>query len=139
MNANRNIAAFLIICFSAFLGHNLVPHHHHSRVFHTPVVSDCSYKHGDHHGHEQDGVNEPDTEKQSRHCHAFNDVVFPKYSAPSLPPGTFSLPAMMVPGHSYLPEGDQHLSPYPCFVLKAPHIPMVFLGSRSLRAPPVFA
>jgi len=139
MNANRYIAAFFIICFSAFLGHNLVPHHHHSEVFQIPIVSDCPYEHGDHYGHDQDGVNEPETEKQPTHCHAFNDVVLEKYSTPSFRPGTFSLPAMMVPGHSYFPEGEQGFSPYPCFVLKPPYIPVVYLGSRSLRAPPVFA
>ena len=139
MNANRYIAALLICCFSAFLGHSLVPHHHHSGVFHTPIATDCPFEHGDHHEHEHDGVTEPDAEKHPTHCHAFNDVVFEKYTAPSIRPGTLSMLAMMVPVQSALPDETQHRCSYTFVVLKPPYLPAVYLGSRDLRAPPVFA
>ncbi len=54
MTIKRYIAGLLLICFSAFLGHNLVPHHHHSEVFHSPIATDCPFEHGDHQGHDHD-------------------------------------------------------------------------------------
>jgi len=133
MNTNRYIAGLLLICFSAFLGHNLVPHHHHSEVFHTPITADCPFEHGDSHEHDHDADEHP------THCHAFNDVVFEKYTTPSIRPGTLSMLAMMVPVQSALPDETQHRCSYTFVVLKPPYLPVVYLGSRDLRAPPVFA
>ena len=133
MHIKRYIAGFLFICFSAFLGHNLVPHHHHSEVFHSPITTDCPFEHGDTKEHDHD------TDEQPTHCHAFNDVVFEKHIVPALRPWAGSLQAMMVPGQSKLPEEEQHLSPYTFVVLKLPCKTALYLGSRDLRAPPVFA
>jgi len=66
MRVNRYIAGLLLICFSAFLGHNLVPHHHHSEVFNSPIATDCPIEHKDHQGHNPDNDANRDTEKHSR-------------------------------------------------------------------------
>jgi hypothetical protein len=139
MNANRYIAALLICCFSAFLGHNLVPHHHHSEVYHSPIATHCPFEHGDHQGHDHDADAESNTDKPPTHCHAFNDVVFKKHSAPVIRPWTGISQAMMVPGQTRLPEQEQDLSTYTSAVIKLPCKTADYLGSRGLRAPPVFA
>ncbi|MEA3460444.1 MAG: hypothetical protein U9R49_01105 [Bacteroidota bacterium] len=127
----RIISGILLLCFSAFLGHNLVPHHH-SEELHSPIATSCPLEHGDTHDHDHDADEHP------THCHAFNDVVFEKFNAPSLRPWTGSIQAMIVPGASKLPEKEQHCSPYIYAVLKPLCVTAVYLGSRDLRAPPVF-
>lgn len=139
MHANRYIAALLICCFSAFLGHNLVPHHHHSEVYQSPIATNCPLDHGDNHGHDHDADTESNTDRHPTHCHAFNDVVFEKHSIPAIRPWTGILQAMMVPEQSKLPVEEQHLSPYTYAVLKLPCKNAVYLGSRDLRAPPLLA
>jgi len=133
MKINRIISGILLFCFSAFLGHNLVPHHHHSEIFHSPIATTCPFEHSDTHEHDHAADEHP------THCHAFNDVIFKKYNAPSLRPWAGSIQAMMVPGTFTLPEEEQLCSPYIYAVLKPPCIPVVYLGSRDLRAPPVFS
>ena len=133
MNARRYIAALLICCFSAYLGHNLVPHHHHAEVYHSPVASDCPFEHEDPHDHDHDGDEHP------THCHAFNDVVFEKYTTPVVRPWTGILQTMMIPGQVQLPVEDQDQSPIKYVALKLPCKSAIHLGSRDLRAPPLLA
>jgi len=133
MTIKRHIAGLLLICFSAFLGHNLVPHHHHSEIYLSPIATDCPFEHGETQKHEHNH----DADEHPTHCHAFNDVVFEKYSVPVLRPWTGSLQAMIVPQQSKLPEVEQGHSPNTFIVLKLPCKNAVYLGSRDLRAPPV--
>ena len=135
MTFKKYIAGLLLICFSVFLGHNLVPHHHHSEVFHTPISSACPIEHGDTHEHDHDA----DSNEHPTHCHAFNDVVFQKYNAPALRPNAGTVQSMMVPGQTKLLEEEQHASTHIFAFLKLPCKKAIYLGSRDLRAPPVFA
>ena len=139
MKLKKHITDLLLICFSAFLGHNLVPHHHHSEAYHSPIATDCPFEHEDHHGHEHDHDKATTPQEHPTHCHAFNDVVFQKYNAPTVRPWTGSIQALMIPGQIEMPEDDQARSLQTFAVLKLPCKTAVHLGSRDLRAPPVFA
>ena len=139
MMLKKHIAYLLLICFSAFLGHNLVPHHHHAEVYNSPVATDCPFEHEDHHGHEHDQDTNAHSENHPVHCHAFNDVVFQKYNVPVVRPWTGSIQALIIPGQIEIPDDDQDRSIQTLVVLKLPCKVAVYLGSRDLRAPPVFA
>jgi hypothetical protein len=94
MRFNRYIAGLLIFCFSVFLGHNLIPHHHYTDVFGEPLSSACPVQHGDQSGnrdHGGDGVLPP------THCHAFNDVVLEKFSVPETIPVKLLLQLKEIP------------------------------------------
>jgi len=137
MNVNRYIAALLFFCFSAFLGHNLVPHHHHSEIFHSPIATDCPFEHGDQHGHDHDSDTESD--HHPVHCHAFNDVVFEKYTNLVGGPWNLQAQSMFVAGKSLDPEVPQ-TAPRSLFTdLKLPCKSHTDIGSRALRAPPSVA
>lgn len=139
MTFKRYIAGLLLICFSVLLGHNLIPHHHHSEVFHSPITSDCPFEHGDTHAHDHDAGADHDADEHPKHCHAFNELVFQKHSVPVLRPWTGILTAMMVPGQLILNQEEQPGSPYIYAVHKPICITTVYPGSKDLRAPPVFA
>lgn len=70
MDHRKYIAFFILFSFSVFLGHNMVPHHHHvepvQRAMHQPCSTD------QHNSHEEDN--------HSSHCHAFNGLDFVKFS-----------------------------------------------------------
>ena len=94
MRFDRYIAGILILCFSVFLGHNLIPHHHYTDLFGGPVSSACPLQHGEqseNHGHQGDGVLPP------AHCHAFNDVVLEKFNAPETNPVRLQMKLMEIP------------------------------------------
>jgi hypothetical protein len=80
MKVYRYTVWLLMICFSAYLGHNLVPHHHHGEAFVNPISAHCPIT------HEDQSCSDYGTEgenhlpgKHPLHCHAFNDVVFEKF------------------------------------------------------------
>ena len=133
MRVQRYISTLLLVCFSVFLGHNMIPHHHHSEVLHNPLATNCPIDHEDSHEHEHDAGEQP------THCHAFNAVVFDMYNTLTIRPWTGSIQAMLVPGQLTLPENIQHRSPYEYAILKLPCKSVISLGSVGLRAPPVFA
>ena len=133
MRFNRYITGILILCFSAFLGHNLIPHHHYSDSFDGPVSSACPLQHDDQSGHRGrggDGVLPP------THCHAFNDVVLEKFSLPETIPVRLQMQFMEIPRQSGIsqlpawnacnPDGSRSLPGHddPAMVI------------RALRAPP---
>jgi len=135
MTFKRYIAGLLLICFSVFLGHNLVPHHHHSEVLNGPIATDCPFGHSDTQEHDQDaGADEHPT-----HCHAFNDVVFQKQSIPALRSWTDNLQAMFIPGQPLRLQAEQTGTPYMYAVHKPPFLTAVYPGSEDLRAPPGLA
>ena len=136
MTIKRYIAGLLLICFSAFLGHNLVPHHHHSEVFHSPIATDCPFEHGDHQGHDNDA--DPDSEEHPIHCHAFNGVVFEKYTAPVIKPWTCQSPVAFVSSHPFVPEAPLVITSNLFTFLKPPGSSPADLGTRTLRGPPSY-
>lgn len=138
MKVNRYIAGLLLLCFSAFLGHSLVPHHHHSEVFHSPIATDCPFEHGDHQGHEHDSDVNADAHEHPFHCHAFNDVVFEKFNSFVNKPLTSQLLAIAVSQQTLALEEPQILTSSPFIFLKLPCKSHTDLGTRALRAPPSF-
>jgi len=63
-----HIGQLLLLCFSVFMAHSLVPHHHHSELIATQTGESCPMDHEDHH----------ETGDHPAHCHAFNEVAFNK-------------------------------------------------------------
>jgi len=126
------------LCFSAFLGHNLVPHHHHTEVYHSPIATDCPFEHGDHQGHDHDSDADADAEEHPIHCHAFNDVVFEKYNASINNPSTGQVLAMVVSQQTLALEEPLILTSSQFILLKLPCKSHTDLGTRALRAPPFF-
>ncbi len=98
MKVYRHIALLLLISFSAFLGHNLVPHHHHTEALLNPIATDCPIEHEDHHSCDLDkeGVSHPPDEHPV-HCHAFNDVVFEKHNTKE----RYGLSVLITHTHTY--------------------------------------
>lgn len=139
MKVNRYIAGLLLICFSAFLGHNLVPHHHHSEVFHSPIATDCPFEHGEHQDHERDSDADSDSEKHPIHCHAFNDVVFEKYSAPVIKSWTSLTQVALVSSQTIVPGVPVVITSNQLTFLRLPCSSHTDIGTRALRAPPSFS
>lgn len=130
MKAHRSISIFLSLCFSVFLGHNLIPHHHHSEQVSVPVSSECPVEHEDAHGHS------PKADHKPLHCHAFNDVVFDKYQSIQigrLSPHLLSL-AIFSSNRMEAPLFMETSSAYAPW--KIPDKPAEYYGVHSLRAPP---
>ena len=133
MKINRHIAILLSFCFAVFLGHNLVPHHHHTEVVNVPAGSECPVEHGDHHDDDHDAESHP------IHCHAFNDVVFDKYSTSTIQPPVRLIQAV-IPAESLTHQDPPAMDGSARYLsLKIPDISLRILGARPLRAPPVFA
>ena len=139
MKANRYIAILLLFCFSAFLGHNLVPHHHHSEVSLSPITTACPSEHSDHQGHDHNSDTDAEAEEHPTHCHAFNDLVFVKYKVTINNRSTGQLLSMVVSGQAIAPEEPLMLTSSLYILLKLPCKSHTDLGTRALRGPPVFA
>jgi hypothetical protein len=139
MKIKRHIAGLLLVCFSVFLGHNLVPHHHHSEVINSPIATACPVEHGDHQGHDHDSDADTKAEEHPIHCHAFNDVVFVKYKVPINNPATGQLLSMVVSWQAIALEEPLMLTSSLYILLKLPGKSHTDLGTRALRGPPVFA
>ena len=139
MKIKRHIAGLLLICFSAFLGHNLVPHHHHSEASINPIATACPVEHSDHQGHDHDIDADTEAEEHPTHCHAFNDVVFVKYKVAINNPGTSQLLSMVVSRQAIALKEPLMFSSSLYILLKLPCKSHADLGTRALRGPPVFA
>ncbi len=128
MKVSGYISIMLLVCFSVFLGHNLVPHHHHAEVVTIPLSIDCPIDHHDHH----DAENHP--EEAPVHCHAFNDVVFDTYSSPDILRYSRVINTLIVE-NDLTQELD--LAGFTNYIsIKIPDKSVKYFGSRSLRAPP---
>jgi hypothetical protein len=138
MSANRHIAVLLICCFSAYLVHNLVPHHH-SEIVQSPVASHCDHDHEGSDEHERQHDHDRDAKEPSSHCHAFNDATFQKCSAPSIRPWEGVLQTMLVPDQLALTEENQGGSAFRITLRELPCRSAVYLSTRGLRAPPMYA
>ena len=140
MKANRYIAILLLFCFSAFLGHNLVPHHHHAEALLNPIARDCPIEHEDHHSHnhDADGVDHH-ADKQPTHCHAFNDVVFKKYNT-QVVRLLSGYALVMTVSHTDLTQDPPVKNDFYRYnFLKLPLKTIKLYGSRDLRGPPLAA
>ena len=137
MKVYRHIALLFLFCFSAFLGHNLVPHHHHSEAFLNPIASDCPIEHEDYdsHDHDTDSENHHAGEHPS-HCHAFNDVVFNKYNT-TVVRSLSGYTLVMAESHTDLiPDPLVKIDFYKFNGLKFPLKTIELNGSQGLRGPP---
>jgi hypothetical protein len=139
MKIKRHIAGLLLICFSVFLGHNLVPHHHHSEVSLKPIATACPFEHGDHQELDRDSHADAEAEEHPIHCHAFNDVVFVKYKVAINNPATSQLLSVVVSMQAIALEEPPMLSSSRYILLKLPCKSHADIGTRALRGPPVFA
>lgn len=130
MKVRSYISLILSICFSVFLGHNLIPHHHHSEQVNVPVAAECPIDHGDTHEHDHDGEDFP------LHCHAFNDVVFDKCQSIQLPKVSQDITKILQPLaiKATVPLARNISSHY--IQIKIPDKRLAYYGARSLRAPP---
>lgn len=130
MKVRSYISLILSICFSVFLGHNLIPHHHHSEQVNVPLAAECPIDHGDTHEHEHDGEDFP------LHCHAFNDVVFDKYNAIQVPVQSQDLTTLLFPlTFKVIATPARNISSH-YIQIKIPDKRLAYYGARSLRAPP---
>ena len=136
MNIKRYIAGLLLVCFSVFLGHNLVPHHHHSEVLNNPISTDCPIEHEDQHGHDHNS--DAEANEHPTHCHAFNDVVFEKYNSPIVKPWSSQVLAILVSSQTFVPEVPLDLVSSQYIILKLPCSSCTDIGTRALRGPPAF-
>jgi len=140
MQVNRHIAWLLLMCFSAFLGHNLVPHHHHSEAFLNPIATDCPVEHGDHHGCDQDGdAEDHHSDQHPTHCHAFNDVVFEKHPSKVLTPDSRQIRITITSAPELVPDLRLTQIFYKYSGQKFPLRIIELYGSRYLRGPPLIA
>ena len=131
---NKKYTCYLLIfCFSAFLGHNLVPHHHHAELYQYPITTDCPFEHGDHPSDDHDGGAPP--VEHPVHCHAFNEVVFEKYNAPENKPWAGQVLTLPAPGQDQRGQIQDQSAPLFNFNNLRCSTPPD-LGSRALRAPP---
>ena len=126
----------LLVCFSVFLGHNLVPHHHHSEAFNSPIATDCPIEHEDQHGHDHDS--DAETNEHPTHCHAFNDVVFEKYNSPIVKPWSNQVLVKLVSGQTIVPELPLDLVSSQYIFLNLLCSSHTDIGTRALRGPPAF-
>lgn len=139
MKVKGYIASLLLLCFSVYLGHNLVPHHHHAEVFKSPLTAACPFEHGDHQGHDHNSDSNSDENEHPTHCHAFNDVVFEKYSITLNYPGTSKIVDMEIPSQVFVLNEALWRTSSPFILLKLPDKSHIDLGTRALRGPPVLA
>ena len=142
MKVNRYIAILLLICFSAFLGHNLVPHHHHSETLQSPIATDCPVEHADQHCCDQDAEAEDHKADHQAghhpsHCHAFNDVVFEKYHTQLVKPLSGFTLVFAVSHADLIPDPQVNSNFYRFNGLKFPIKTIELYGSRGLRGPPL--
>ena len=128
MDGKRYISFLLISCFSVFLGHNLVPHHHHAEIVAIAINEPCPIDHDDHH----------DSDDHPIHCHAFNSLDFVKYSHSDLIQPIRPLSAFVVPDPKLQLEPDVTLE-FQWYICKiVPDKSIDIHGANSLRAPPSY-
>ncbi len=129
MDGKRYIAPFLLICFSIFLGHSLVPHHHYAEIGATFMAGVCPADHEDFH----------DEQPSPLHCHAFNSLDFVNYSPTKILQPLRVISFWLVPDSSVEleqpPESGLILNISP----KIPDKTIKYIGAISMRGPPVIA
>lgn len=130
MKGTGQISIILSICFAVYLGHNLVPHHHHVEVVNVPVGSQCPVE------HENPHCGDHETEGHPIHCHAFNDVVFNKYKVLEVVHHSRAIISIAATGAAGIPDFPVIDDSFRYSFLKIPDLVVDYFGARSLRAPP---
>lgn len=129
MIRKNHIGQLLLLCFSVFLGHNLVPHHHHSELIMTHPGESCPIEHEDH----QTSADQP------AHCHAFNEVAFNKVESSGIQEDTRRIithAIAFISADLHITEASKTLLDIP---LKST-LPLTSWGGTSAaRAPPQFS
>ena len=129
MNGKRHIPLLLLICFSVFVGHNLIPHHHHTEAISVAIDGDCPIDLEDHHN-----TNDPPL-----HCHAFNSVNFVKYSHVEIQQPVRVISTLTLPDSKIQLEPPASFEFQRSICLKIPDKSTGYYGAISLRAPPPFS
>ena len=127
MNGIKYLSFLLLLSFSVFLGHSLVPHHHHAENLKSAVDSSCPIDHEDHH----------EANKDQMHCHAFNNVNFYQYSDSYIQQSVREIISLMVPLSMTKIESSTGFESFRYIELIIPANSAICRGAISLRAPPV--
>ena len=129
MIGEKYIGQLLLLCFSVFLGHNLIPHHHHSELIITHPGESCPIEHEDH----QTSANQP------AHCHAFNQVAFNKVESLGMQEDArkfITHTIAFIAADLHKPEASRTLLDIPLKI----NLPLTSWGGTSAaRAPPQFS
>jgi hypothetical protein len=135
MKGLKYIAVLLLVNISILVGHNLVPHHHHVTSVDHPSATECPETHkcpstsSDHH-------NEG---KSTRHCHAFNNIAFVKFSQSLVPIPEKLSSVIIVREPGYVPDLNTGISCEQGYLFKRTAPSPELSGSHSLRGPPVLS
>jgi hypothetical protein len=138
MKVNRYITGLLLLCFSVFLGHNLVPHDHLSEISCTPFADTCPSKQGDQTKHERQNEANTNSDSHHAHCHAFNDVILEKFSPLVYNPEPVQWHPILIPGPESVADISLLLTPnlFPFYWQSCSSSSDI--RTQALRAPPVF-
>lgn len=129
MQIKRHIARLLFLCFAVYLGHNLIPHHHHSEVPASMDACACPCDHQNHgEGH-----------SSCTPCHAFNDIDFVKYSHAGIPDPVHVYTDLLISDSASNPDPLKEAGLSQLYFLKLPILSALCSGPPSLRAPPPVA
>jgi hypothetical protein len=139
LKARSYISFILILCFSVFLGHSLIPHHHHAEQGPTPLFTDCPLDHDDNHHHSDEADADHQEQAPPQHCHAFNDLVFQKYNAQQLPKVSRDCLSLFVSQTVLETQALAKDSSSPFIRIKIPDKLLSCKGALALRAPPLLA
>jgi hypothetical protein len=135
MKGLKYISVLLLVNICILVGHNLVPHPHHVTSVDHPLSNECPETHKcpatshDHH----------DEDESTRHCHAFNNIVFFNYSQllVPIPEKLSSVINIREPG--YVPDLNTGISSAPGHIRKQLSLSTELSGILSLRGPPVLS
>ena len=129
VNLKNYISLLLFICYSVFVGHNLVPHHHHAEAMSVAFDGDCPIDHDDHH----------DADEHPLHCRAFNSVDFVNYGQVEIQQPVRVISTLTIPISQLQLEPPFALEFQRFIFLKIPDKSTDYFGAISLRAPPPFS
>ena len=136
MRIDRYITGFLLLCFSVFLGHNLVPHYHLSDSNCSALSTTCPSEQGDRREHDHQSDRNADEENHSAHCHAFNDVILEKFSPLKYNSESGHWQQMLMSGRERVPDAEFLLLPGKVTFYRQACSPSKDIGTQALRAPP---
>lgn len=135
MKGLKCISVLLLVNISILVGHNLVPHHHHVISVDHPLSNECPETHKcpttSHEHHEK--------ASGTKHCHAFNNIVFVKYSHSQIPiPEKLSSFLIIRDSDCFL-DRNSNIPTASGFILKWPILSSELTGNHALRGPPVLS
>ncbi len=135
MKGLKYISVLLLVNIGILVGHNLVPHHHHVTSVDHPSPNECPVRHEcpttshEHH----------DETSGTKHCHAFNNIVFVKYSQSLVPIPEKLSSVIIIREPGYVPDLNTQISSSPGYILTRTPLSPEVSGNHSLRGPPVLS